>query len=59
MPRGGKREGAGRKAISPENKKVNLNFVWVTKSTIEELGKDKIKELCCKAIKKHLKEIKS
>jgi len=56
MARGGKRDGSSRKAIAPEKKKVNLSFVWVTKNTIEDLGKEKIKELCCEAIENHLKE---
>lgn len=41
MPSGGKREGAGRKALAPEEKKVRV-VAWVTpetKARIEEEAK--------------------
>ena len=44
--KGGKRIGAGRKSISPENKKVQLTNIYIEKKIIDKLGKDNIKILC-------------
>ena len=47
--RGGKRTGAGRKAIAPELKKIQLS-IYVEAKNIELLGQEQIRVICNEAI---------
>ena len=52
--RGGKRTGAGRKAIAPELKKVQMS-IYVMAKNIDILGYERIRLVCDDAINKETK----